>query len=248
MEQAELSGAFAYMDAVAALLDDIRRTQAGAIDAAATAVTRAIEAGGVVYLFGTGHSHMLAEEGHYRAGGLVPVVPIFDEALMLHKGAVESTKRERETGVSAPLLARYNPTPDDVLIVFSNSGVNAVPVEMAQAGKTAGMAVIAFVARQYEAQTEAKVGQKLSEVADIVIDNRGVRGDAVVPLGDEGIRVAPTSTVAGAFILNAIVAEVATRLHRPDQPAPVYISANVPGASEHNQRLMERYGGRNPHL
>ena len=81
-----------------------------------------------------------------------------------------------------------------------------------------------------------------------MIDNRGVAGDAVVPLGESGLRVAPTSTITGAFILDALVAEVAARFQAAGLPLPVYVSANVPGAAEHNRELIARFRERNPHL
>jgi uncharacterized phosphosugar-binding protein len=203
----------------------------------------------MIYLFGTGHSHLLAEEGHFRAGGLAPVCPILVEPLMLHQSAVQSSQAERTTGISQGILDRYHPIPGDVLVIFSNSGVNAVPVEMAMAGHQAGMTVITVVALQYEARAKlGAAGKKLSEVADIVIDNGGVMGDAVVRVGEDGIYVGPTSTVTGAFILNAILAEAAARLIAGNMPAPIYVSSNVPGASERNSGLLARYRSRNPHL
>lgn len=249
MADTTLRGASAYFDAVTRTLRQVIESQAEAIACAAEVVFSSLKNGGVIFLFGTGHSHLLAEEGHYRAGGLAAVVPILDEALMLHKGAINSTQLERERGRAAALLARYHPEARDTLFVFSNSGVNAVPVEMALAGKAVGMQVIAVVARQYESAAPlGSVGKKLSDVADIVIDNGGVRGDAVVPLGETGIQVGPTSTITGAFILNAVLVEAAARLAEQGLPVPAYISANVPGSSEHNQQLLAQYRTRNPHL
>lgn len=244
-----LPGALAYMDAVRALLDDIAATQLDAIDRAATAVTTAITADGMIYLFGTGHSHMLAVEGFHRAGGLAPVTPVLSSAVMMHEGALASSQMERLRGLAGSILLRYQPTERDVLVVFSNSGVNAVPVEMALAGKAHGMTVIGVVALDYANQVEAKIdGKKLADVADIVIDNRGQPGDALVDVDGKGLRAGPSSTVAGAFILNAILTEAATRLAATSAQPPVYISSNMPGGDEHNAGLVAKYRPRNPHL
>lgn len=249
MTTSNLAGATIFMNALRDLLDEIARTQAEAIDIAASALVATIQRDGTVFLFGSGHSHMLAEEGHYRAGGLACVVPILVDPLMLHAGSIRSTSIERSMGLAEGLLKTYAPRQGDALIVFSNSGVNAVPVEMALAGKAAGMTVIAVISAAYaEAAKLGPVGKKLGEVADIIIDNKGIAGDAIVPLGDDGLRVGPTSTITGAFILDAIVAEVAVRLHAAGQPLPVYISANVVGAAEHNRELITRFRERNPHL
>lgn len=244
-----LSGAVIYMERVRALLDTIVRTQMEAIAAAAKAVVRTIEQDGLVYLFGTGHSHMLAEEGHYRAGGLAPVCPILNTSLMLHESAVTSTLFERMPGLGPILLSRYQITDKDTFFVFSNSGVNAAPVEAAMAAKERGATVIAVVALAYASQVAPRVhNKKLPDVADIVIDNQGVPGDALVEIGDTDLRTGPASTIAGAFILNAILTEAAWRLAAAGHTPPVYISANMAGATEHNMRLVVAYRRRNPHL
>lgn len=244
-----LPGAFAYMQAVQEKLEAITRSQAEAMDKAASAIVTAITDGGVLYLFGTGHSHMLAEEGHYRAGGLAAVCPILCSSLMLHEGAEASTKLERAGGLGPALLSRYRLTDRDAIIIFSNSGVNAVPVETALEARTLGLTVIAVVALDYAAGVPVgPSGRKLADVADIVIDNQGVPGDALVEIGDSGLRVGPLSTIAGAFILNALLTEAAWRMNAMGYPPPVYVSANMPGVAEHNAALVEQYRSRNPHL
>jgi uncharacterized phosphosugar-binding protein len=248
-----MPGATRYMQAVRQLLDTIAADQGQAIAAAATAIVTSLQAGGLLYLFGTGHSHMLAEEGHYRAGGLAPVVPVLAGPLMLHESAVVSTRLERTPGVGAAVLSRYGLDPADTIIIFSNSGVNAVPVETALAAKEAGATVVAVVALDYAASVPAgPTGRKLADIADIVVDNHGVPGDALVEVRDTGLRTGPASTISGAFILNAILTEVAWRLEQGGdsavQPLPIYISANMPGAIDHNAALVAQYRARNPHL
>ena len=244
-----LPGASRYMANVQALLQTIADTQMSAIDAAATVIVRALRQDGLLYLFGTGHSHMLCEEGHYRAGGLASVCPILATALMLHEGAVTSTILERTSGVGPAVLTRYAVTDRDVIMIFSNSGVNAVPVETALAAKAKGMTVIAVAALDYAATVPAgPTGRKLADIADIVIDNQGVPGDALVEVGASGLRTGPGSTITGAFILNAILTEVAWRIAGEGDEPPIYISANMPNAAAHNVALVERYRTRNPHL
>lgn len=241
-------GARAYMNAVLERLQSIQNRQMEAIDRAASAIVRSLAAGGQLYLFGTGHSHMLAEEGFYRAGGLAAVCPVLYSGLMLHEGGEASSRLERTPGVGPIALSRYHPTAQDILIVFSNSGVNAAPVETALAGKAIGMTVIAVLSVEYAARAAAgPTGQKLADVADIVLDNHGVPGDALVEI-PSGQRTGPLSTVAGAFLLNAVLTEVAWRLSKMGQTPPIFISANMPGAQEHNQALFDQYRSRNPHF
>jgi uncharacterized phosphosugar-binding protein len=248
-QKQDLQGARAYIGAVRERLDAIAANQLETIGQAAAAIVEAVEAGGLVYLFGTGHSHLLAEEGHYRAGGLAAVCPVLHSSLMLHEGSTLSSKMERMTGLGPAVLSNYRPTSKDVLVIFSNSGVNAVPVETALAAKEIGMKVVAVVAREYASQAPAgPTGKKLTEVADIVLDNHGVPGDALIDVAGGGLRVGPLSTVAGAFIWNAVLTEVAWRMTEQGMTPPVYISSNMPGAREHNTALVERYRTRNRHL
>ncbi len=246
-----LKDATAYMQAALDLLQRVQDTQAEAMGRAVEIMERVVRADGRILLFGSGHSHMLAEEGHYRAGGVAAVVPILAGALMLHEGAAASTAFERLTGLAAPLLARYSLTAQDCLVVFSNSGVNAVPVEMAKIVREQyGLPVIAVISADYAAQAPlSPLGVRLSEIADVTIDNGGPPGDALVEIPGTGVRVGPSSTVTGAFILNSLLTELVFRLAQ-DDPAhlPVYLSANLPGAAEHNRQILARYRSRNPHL
>ncbi|MFN7208809.1 MAG: SIS domain-containing protein [Aggregatilineales bacterium] len=238
-----------YFEAVLALQKQALSQQLGLL-AAVEIMTEAARSGGRILIFGSGHSHLLAEEGHYRAGGLACVVPILHTALMLHEGAVLSTLTERQTGMAAALLTRYQPCQRDCLVIISNSGVNAVPVEMAQAAQQHGMRVIAIVALAYAQQAPRSAnGVKLIDVADIVLDNQGQAGDALIALENVPIKVGPSSTVVGAFLLNGLLVEVAARLAATDPAAPpIYLSANMPGAAEHNRRLVEEWQKSNPHL
>jgi uncharacterized phosphosugar-binding protein len=213
---------------------------------AAAAILEAARSDKRVYVFGTGHSHMLAEEVHYRAGGLAFTVPVLVGSAMLHEGAVISSVYERTEGLVRPVLERYGMQPGDVIIIASNSGVNAAPLEAADYGHEIGAKVIAITSIEYS-KAIANGRRRLAEVADIVLDNGLPPGDAVIEIEGSGLKVGPVSTAVGATVLNAIFAEVASELAKSGD-APVYLSANMPGAAAVNQQLVKRYRPRNPHL
>lgn len=230
-------------DRLAKLFDQ----NAGAIAAAADAIEKTAKADGLVYLFGTGHSHILAEEVHYRAGGLALTVPILATATMLHEGSVASSAYERMPGVAATIFARYPIGPNDVLVVISNSGVNAAPVEAVKLGKEAGATVIALTSDTYSKEA-AKGRPRIAELADILLDNGAPSGDAIVDVPGSALRVGPISTSIGAALLHSILAEVAARLATGGGAAQIYLSANMPGAADINAGIIKRYKPRNPHL
>lgn len=235
-----------YLDAALAALAERRDAVLGALDAAATAIVASARADGRLYVFGTGHSHVFAEELHYRAGGLAIVVPILAAPTMLHEGAVAGTAYERMPGLVDPILERYPIGARDVLIVASNSGVNAAPIEAARHGRERGATVIALTSLPYSAAI-AEGRPTLASLADIVLDNATPPGDAAITLPGSEIRAGPLSTLVGVALLDALVVEVAARL-AADGEAPVYVSANMPGAAETNARLVTRYRPGNPHL
>jgi uncharacterized phosphosugar-binding protein len=157
---------------------------------------------------------------------------------------------ERQPGQAKNLLERYALTPGSVLVVFSNSGVNALPVEVTEEARTRGVTTVAVLSKRYarQAPITSESGAGLLEVADYVIDNHVPPGDALIPFEQDAFRAGSASTVAGAFIWNALVAETVAILERDGADVPVYISSNMPGAKEHNRALVERYRGRVRHL
>ena len=245
-----MSGADSYLGQIRAMIERLHDEQLGQIREAGRLVAEALRADRLVHVFGTGHSHMLAEEGLYRAGGLAPVNAVLESGLMLHEGAAVSTRLEKLPGYSPIVANKYGFEEGDLLIVISNSGVNAAPVEMALLAKEAGLKVLAISSLAYSKSVEPNPGApaRLYEIADLTLDNLGEPGDAVVEVDGTGLKVGPTSTVIGATLLNAIFVEATCTLAAEGVEPPVYRSSNMPGASEDNRRLVERFKARIRHL
>ncbi|EFM55232.1 SIS domain-containing protein [Brucella inopinata] len=235
-----------YFNDVIARLSGLRDRLAAQMEKAADLIAAAARADRRVYVFGTGHSHMMAEELHYRAGGLAITVPILCGSIMLQDGAVASSHFERIEGAVRPILDRYGIRDGDVLVVVSNSGVNAAPIEAARYAREKGAAVIALTSVAYS-NTIAKGRTQLLSLADVVLDNDAPAGDAVLEIAGSALKVGPVSTALGVTILNAVFADVAARLVG-EGDAPIYLSANMPGSGDVNRSLVERYRDRNPHL
>lgn len=219
------------------------------IEDAIAVVADALEAGGVLQAFGTGHSEAFAMEIAGRAGGLIATNRIPLRALVLRGGRDVSilggAALERDPNVARDLLALYDIQPKDVFIIASNSGVNGSIVGLAIAAKERGHTVIAVTSLEHTNRVQPKhpSGKRLSEVADIVIDNLAPFGDSTMAL-EGGIGVGAVSSITAAFIAQRITLGVAETIRQRGKTPPVYISANIPGGDEHNRALEDLYGDR----
>lgn len=152
---------------------------------------------------------------------------------------------ERQSGVAARIYALVEPRPEDLFVIVSNSGVNNVVVEMALHAKERGHRVLAVTSLAHTRAVPAShpSGQKLADLADVVLDNAAPRGDALLELPGGGA-VCALSTLTGVMLVQMAVAESAALLLAAGVRPPVYVSANVPGGFEGNLVLEERYAGR----
>lgn len=243
------SGIDEYFALMAALQRQVLTSQREQLHYVATAMTDAILHDRRIFAFGTGHSHLLAEEAHFRAGGLANVVPMLLSALMLHESTRLASELERTPGVARTLFNRYQPQAGEMIFIYSNSGVNVVPVEMALLAKEHGLLTVAVCSLAYARVAPlSDLGKRLPEVVDYAIDNGGQPGDSLIALDSSPWRVGPSSTVIGALIWNALITEVAGQLQARGCEVPVYASSNLPGAAEHNAALLSKWQSRNPHI
>ena len=202
--------------------------------------------GGQLFIFGTGHSKLLAEESFHRAGGYAGACPVRSDEINFSKGTDKATELERTANVAKRALQKYKLTSKDVLMIVSNSGVNHAPVEAALLAKKKKIKTIALTSYKFSKQAPlSKLKKRLYEICDIYIDNKIPPGDAVV--GVNKMMVGPASTITGSFILNSILVELADLL-KNEKIFPFYISVNMPGAKENNDKLVKKYKKSNIHL
>ncbi|MGI5231278.1 sugar isomerase domain-containing protein [Actinoallomurus sp. CA-142502] len=222
-------------------LDLVERHNADALDQAAGLLLPAVTGGGLVHVGGSGHSLAMVLEGFFRAGGLACVHPLYAPEISPLHGAWPATEAERRSGLAGPIMEAAEPRPGDVVVIFSNSGANPYPVELAGAARSYGLPVIAFVSGPSMAAAPARAGVKLGEVADLVIDTLVPPGDVSYPA--EAPRTAALSSLACVYLWNLLLARMADRAD-----LPLWVSANVPGGDERNAELLERYSVRVPAL
>lgn len=223
-----------YLAKITELLGRIEAEEAGALSSASDAVADAICNDRLVYVFGCGHSHLVALDTFYRAGGLACVSAMLDEDLMLHDGAAKSSRMEKMPGVGAEVYRRHAVKPGDLVVVISASGKNAAPVEVLRAAKAAGVKTVAISSSAYRSH-----GGVLLDEADIGIDSKVAYGDAVIPVGDA--TMGGMSTFAGLFILNSMLIEGSRKALARGVTPPIYRSGNVEGGTAGNAILEARY-------
>jgi len=232
-----------YRDQIVNILDRVVTRQSEAFDAACDAVSKALASDHLIFVAGSGHSHLIAEEAFFRAGGIAAAQAILDPGLMLHESASRSSQLEREAGYARKVLADYTLTPGDVVFIASNSGRNAYPIEMALEAKARGATTVALTSLSHTTEVASRhpIGKRLFEVCDIVLDNGAAYGDASLPIGNGSLRMGPTSTVVGAFIINAVIAEAVDDLARRGIEVDVYQSANARGGEAAADAMVRRW-------
>lgn len=234
-----------YLNETIKLLELMRDEELPKLNRAAEMIADAIEEGRRLFAFGCTHSSLPVQDIVYRAGGLMLVNPIFGPGIasLDIKPATLSSAMEKMEGYAQVILEQNPIEAGDVLIIVSVSGRNAVPVEMAQLAKKRGIKVIGVTSMAYtEAVTSRHpTGKKMYDFADIVLDNRVPKGDAV--LEDERMpqKFTPASGVTSTALLHTLVAAAIEELLERGITPPVFLAANVDGGTEYNARLLKQY-------
>jgi uncharacterized phosphosugar-binding protein len=244
-----------YATEVRSRLDAIAEMAAsGGLDRAVDLLTEAVETGAVIQAFGTGHSEAFSMEIAGRAGGLIPTNKIALRDLVLRGDrpldVLGGSAMERDPAVVEDLWNLSPIGPGDVFVIASNSGVNGSVVGLAILAKEKGHAVIAVTSLQHTMQVTPKhpSGRRLSDVADVVLDNLAPYGDATLALPSagqsDGVPVGAVSSITSAFLAQLLTIGVAERIRAAGRVPPLYLSANIPGGDEHNAELERQYEGR----
>jgi len=238
-----------YFTAISRILERIQATQSDQIREAARIMADSIAQDGLVHVFGSGHSVIPVLDIFPRYGSYLGFHPLLDPRLMWFTvvgpgGAPELLWLERQEGYIEVFLRGYEFRSEDVMLIFSHAGLNAAGIEVALAAKKANLPVIAVTSMENQriASPTHSSGKKLSDVADIAIDNCVPLEDALVKLGGQQEPVAAGSTAAVVVITMVLVAEVAKILVESGRHLSVFVSPSVQGISEdHNKKVFEAY-------
>lgn len=236
---------FEYMNRADSLLHQVADTNKEQIKKLARMFADNIERDKLIHTFGTGHSHMIGIEMFARAGGLGNVDAILDPDVLTSNGAQRSGALEKVSGIADVVFDNYHIDKGDIMIIISNSGRNAMPVEMAMRCQKEGVYVVAVTSLQASKSVPSRhaSGKHLYECADMVIDNCVPAGDSLVEYG--GLKTGPGSTIASVFVMDTIVSEAIKLLISEGKKPPVFQSQNVDGFN--NDYIYSHYGSRIKH-
>ena len=239
-----------YLRNIQKLLEKLENTQEQVIEQVAEVCADCIYNGGLLYFFGTGHSHMICEEPFYRAGGLASIYPILETDLMLHEGASKSSSYERLEGLGNAVVSHTPLGKGDVLFLISNSGRNCAIIDAALEAKKRGAVTVAITSMNHTTNVASRHSSSLNlyQVCDFVLDNGGIVGDASVSLDGLPQKIAPTSSVIDITLVNLVLVNTVELLLQKGMTPPVFTSANTDRGDSANKNILETYKSRIPSL
>lgn len=214
------------------------------LEKAAEKLSFVIEGGGLINMFGCGHSHLIALDCFYRAGGLACIKPVLKPELMLHLSASESSKLEKSENSVKGLFDDASLKKNDALVVISTSGINGAPVEAAIEGKEKGAFVIGVGSSEYnDVKSRHSSHKRLKDVCDVFLDNLAPRGDALVNLTDT-VKTGPSSTVLSSFIVQDLLVRAEKKCVSRGYVPHVFGSGNLKENADRNDALVRLYKNR----
>ena len=231
-----------YFEFLQQKLKDAQTTQEENLGQAAEMILSSVNSGGNFYVFGSGHSHMVAEELYTRAGGLSFVQAILPPELMLHQMPRKSTNLERLSGYAKAILDLYPVSEKDTFLIITNSGRNNVPIEMCLEAQKKGAKVIALTSLRHSKEVTSRHsgGKNLYQLADLVLDNQAELGDASFLVEGADAPVGGISDFIGIALVQALVVAITEKMVQNGQEPPIFRSANVDQGDSYNQAIRNQ--------
>lgn len=236
-----------YFEVMGKIVEKIRDTQQENIMKAAKLLADVSERDGIIYGFGTGHSHLVADDAFWRAATPANYCALLEPSASGNQEITKSYYVENTYGIGKLIVDYHRITPNDCMIIISNSGNNIAPVDAALRAKELGIPTIAITAVEYSdyLKCKHKDGVKLKDVADIVLDNCSLIGDAAVDIEGFGMKVGSTSTIPNIYLQNAILTEMVEIMVERGLTPDVYYNGHMAfmdeSCADHNDRLVDKY-------
>ena len=232
-----------FFNGITKIFEQIQQTQGAAIEQAAELIAEAVIRDGVVHVFGTGHSNVIAEEVFGRANTLAPVNQVVDLSMAGSVNTVRSFYLERIEGIGQLIFEHVRAQPQDVFLVISNSGRNAVPIDFARSAQEHGHKVIVETCVEFSMSQPSRhsSGKRLLDYADVILDNKTPYADIVVSIECSKSGLGSASGIMGSILVHATLVEAAMKIKERGIEPPVFMHGNLDGGMEYNQALLDRY-------
>ncbi len=231
-----------YFETVHHVIDEIEKHELEKIRKVAQQMAVSIRDGGIVHWFGSGHSSLPTREVYIRAGTLTNSRPISLDFIL--------DRFERIEGVGKALMRGFDGRPGEVVFIFSNSGVNPLPMEIALAAKELGLFTVGVISFEHSLKTKPKLkdNSRLMDIVNIAIDTHTPYGDACLEAPGLKPKFGPLSTIANVAITHSAIAETVDLLLEMGVTPPIRISRNTPEGDAHNSQIVPKYIDRIPEL
>lgn len=236
-----------YFDVVTKIVDKVKNSQGDAIMEAAQILAKTTMNDGIIYGFGTGHSHLVVDDAFWRAATPANYCALLEPSATGNQEITKSYYVENTYGIGKLIVDYHRITPNDCMIIISNSGNNIAPVDAALRAKEKGIPVIAITAVEYSdyLTCKHKDGVKLKDVADVVLDNCCPIGDAAVDIEGFDMKVGSASTIPNVYLQNAILTQMVELLVQRDFKPDVYYNGHMAfmndECADHNDKLVDKY-------
>lgn len=228
------------------ILDEIYHSQQDAIEQAADLISNTLIEGGQLHLWDTGHT--IGNEAVNRAGGLMAMTPLQFDLKIINTIAYSpiipkepKLTEDQIRGFVGYTLANSNLKKGDALIIGSVTGARTIAVEVALQAKELGVKIVGITSMNYSQWVNVKhsSGKKLYDLSDVVIDNICEIGDAIVQVEEMNGKICPTTGITAGMIIWLMCAEIVEKMLQKNKKPDVFLSMNLPGATERNQKVVQ---------
>ncbi|QHE53929.1 sugar isomerase domain-containing protein [Pontibacillus sp. HMF3514] len=232
-----------YLSTVSKMLQELETSTQNDVEEVSDQMVKVISDGGIIHLFGCGHSNLIAQDAFYRAGGLAPVRAINLEPFMLHKGAEQASENERKSNMLEDSFQHEDIRETDALIVISTSGRNPVPIDAALYGKEKGAFIVGLLSKEYKNNQASKhpSGYRLEDVVDHTLETNVPVGDAVMSHDNIDESFSPVSSVIATALLQEVFSKTIIKLKEKGIDPPILKSGNVDSSDSTNKTLLNQY-------
>jgi len=233
-----------YIHRLTALIDQAAKANEEAFGKAASRFADSLEGGGLVHLYGSGHSVLPVQEVFPRYGSYVGFNPLTDPRVMWHNvlgagGVRELLWLERTEKYAEKFLDHQPLNEGDSIIIFGHSGRNSSGIDTALYAKKRGIFVVAVTSKNnLDKPATHSSGKRLADAADVVIDTCSPIEDAVVPIEGWSRPVSGSSTVLAMIMAHELLARTAEQLSKRGIELPVFASPTIAGVTLHDTDVI----------